>query len=172
MPELIPVLGKDAIERSVADIARKISSDYRSRKLVLIGVLKGAFIFLSDLVRHLTIQVKIDFIGASSYGCDTSSSETIRLTQDISIDVKDQDILVIEDIVDTGLTLAFLVDHLKSRNPRSLRVCTLLDKRERRLVDLACDYVGHVIEKGFLVGYGLDYAEKYRNLPAIYELKL
>jgi hypoxanthine phosphoribosyltransferase len=107
MPELIPVLGKEAIERSVADVARKISSDYRSRKLVLIGVLKGAFVFLADLVRHLTIQVKIDFIGASSYGCDTSSSENFHLTHIISIDVKDHDILVTEDIVDTGLTLAF-----------------------------------------------------------------
>ena len=132
MPEFIPVLEKEKIETIVADIARKISTDYQNKELILIGVLKGSFIFLADLMRHLTIQAKVDFIGVSSYGSGTSSSEKIKITKKIHVDIKDKDILVIEDIIDTGLTLAYLLDYLRSMGPRSIRTCTLLSKERAK----------------------------------------
>lgn len=171
MPELIPVLKKDDIEHMVVQVADKISSDYRDRQLILIGVLKGAYIFLSDLVRQMSIPAQVDFIGVSSYGTDTSSSGNIHLTKDIEIDVKNKDVLVIEDIVDTGLTLTYIVNYLKSFSPKTVKVCALLDKRERRRSKIKIDYACHIVGEGFLVGYGLDYSEDYRNLPDIYHLK-
>jgi len=172
MPEFIPVLARAEIEKSVAELAARISSDYHAKELVLIGALKGAFVFLSDLIRQLSIDVRIDFVGVSSYGANTSSSGKIRLTKEIEIDIKDKHVLVIEDIVDTGLTLAYLIEHLKSFDPLSVKVCTLIDKRERRKVDIDVAYACHVVAEGFLVGYGLDYNESYRNLPGIYHMKL
>lgn len=172
MSELIPVLKKDAIARKVTDIARKISSDYKDRELIIVGVLKGSFIFVSDLVRQLTIPVKIDFVSVSSYGSSTSSSGKICLTKEVGLDLKNKDVLIIDDIIDTGLTLAYLVDYMKSFGPKTVKLCIFLDKNERRKVALDADYVCHVVSKGFLVGYGLDYAENYRNLPEIYHLKL
>lgn len=171
MTEFEPFLNRDEIHRLVADIADRISTDYKSNDIVLIGVLKGSFIFLSDLVRQLTIPAEIDFVGASSYGADAQSSENIRLTKPLQIDIRNKHIIIIEDIIDTGLTLAYLIDYIKSFEPSSLNICTLLDKRERRQIDIEIDYVGKVVEKGFLVGYGLDYAERYRNLPELYCLK-
>jgi hypoxanthine phosphoribosyltransferase len=171
MPNLIPVLTKEEIDTAVSKIAGKISTDYKGCHLVLIGVLKGAFIFLSDLIRQLTIPVKVDFVGLSSYGAHTSASGSIHLTKDIEIDLKNTDVLIIEDIIDTGLSLTYLVDHIKKFDPKSVKICALLDKHERRKADINIDYVGHVIEKGFLVGYGLDFAEKFRNLPEVYYLK-
>lgn len=172
MPELVPVLKKDDIKKMVASVAHRISSDYKDRELVLIGVLKGAFVFLSDLARRLTIPVKIDFVNASSYGSDTTSSGEIHLSREIDIDVKDKDVLIVEDIVDTGLTLTYLIDYLKSLGPRSVKVCALIDKHERRKTKCNLDYSCHEVDKGFLVGYGLDYSEDYRHLPDIYHLKL
>ena len=171
MPEFIPVLKKEDIERKIADVAVRISLDYKESEPVLIGVLKGAFIVLSDFIRHLTVSFTVDFVRASSYGTNINSSENIHLTKGIEIDVKNKDVLVIEDIVDTGLTLAFLFNYLRSMGPKTVKVCTLLDKRERRKASMAIDYACHVVEKGFLVGYGLDYAERYRGLPEIYKLK-
>jgi len=171
MTDLIPVLNKDDIEKMVAAVAKKISADYKDRELILIGVLKGAFVFLSDLMRQITIPVKIDFVGISSYGSNTVSSGKIKLTRDIEINIKNKDVLIVEDIVDTGLTLKYLVDHLKSFAPNSVKICALLDKLERRETEINIDYLCHRIEKGFIVGYGIDYAENYRNLPAIYQLK-
>lgn len=171
MPEFIPVLTKEDIERKIADVAARISLDYKESEPVLIGVLKGAFIFLSDLIRQLTISFTVDFVRASSYGTDINSSENIHLTKGIEIDVKNKDVLVIEDIIDTGLTLTFLFNYLRSMGPKTVKVCTLLDKRERRKASIAIDYACHMVEKGFLVGYGLDYAERYRGLPEIYKLK-
>lgn len=171
MPELIPVLKKDDIEQMVVQVADRISSDYQDRELILIGVLKGAFVFLADLVRQMSIPVQVDFIGVSSYGADASSSGNIRLTKDVDINVKNKDVLVIEDIVDTGLTLAYIVDHLKSFNPKTVKVCAMLDKHERRKSNVKIDYACHIVGEGFLVGYGLDYSEDYRNLPDIYHLK-
>jgi hypoxanthine phosphoribosyltransferase len=172
MRELLPVFTKGEIDKKVAEAALKISDDYKGRELVLVGVLKGAFVFMSDLMRSITIPVKLDFICASSYGSGTSTSGNIKLTKEIGVDIKGRDVLVVEDIVDTGLTLAYLVDYLKSFGPASVRICALLDKSERRRAEIVIDYSCFVVEKGFLVGYGLDYAEDYRNLPEIYHLKL
>jgi hypoxanthine phosphoribosyltransferase len=172
MPDLVPVLNKDDITKTVQLLAKRISSEYHGRELVLIAVLKGAFVFLSDLIRQITIPVKIDFIRVSSYGDGTSSSGKIEITKTVDIDIKDKDVLIIEDIVDTGLTLSWLIDYFKSLEPKTVKVCALIDKYERRKCDIDIDYVGHVVDKGFLVGYGLDYAEEYRNLPEIYHLKL
>jgi len=173
MPDFTPVIQKDEIERQISRIAKIISADYQGRELVLVGVLKGAFLFLADLARELTLErIKIDFLQASSYGADTVSSEKIKLKKDIDVDIRDKDVLVVEDIVDTGLTLAYLLDHLKGFGPKSIKVCAMIDKNERRKAAISVDYVCTTIEKGFLVGYGLDYAEDYRNLPAIFHMKL
>jgi hypoxanthine phosphoribosyltransferase len=172
MPEFIPVLARAEIEKSVAEIAARISSDYHDKELVLIGALKGAFVFLSDLIRQLSIDVRIDFVGASSYGSQTSSSGKIRMTKDIDIDIRNKHVLIVEDIVDTGWTLAYLIKYVQSFEPQSVKVCTLIDKRERRKAPVDVAYACHVVEQGFLVGYGLDFNESYRNLPGIYHMKL
>jgi hypoxanthine phosphoribosyltransferase len=172
MRELVPVFTKSEIDKKVAEAALKISNDYKGRDLVLVGILKGAFVFMSDLMRCLKVPVKLDFVCASSYGAGTATSGNIKLTKEIGIDIKGRDVLIVEDIVDTGLTLAYLVDYLKSFGPASVRICALLDKRERRKAEIVIDYSCLVVEEGFLVGYGLDYAEDYRNLPEIYHLKL
>ncbi|MDX2439265.1 MAG: hypoxanthine phosphoribosyltransferase [Desulfobacterales bacterium] len=172
MPEFIPVLKKDDIDKMVVAVARKISSDYKDRELILIGVLKGSFVFLSDLIRNLSIPVKVDFVGVSSYSDKTSSSGKIQLTKSIEIDIKNKNVLVVEDIVDSGLTLAWLIDYLMSFKPETVNVCAMIDKSERRETQIQIDYTCHTVKEGFLVGYGLDYAEDYRNLPEIYHLKL
>jgi hypoxanthine phosphoribosyltransferase len=172
MAELIPVLTQNEIDTLVATIAGRISSDYQNHDLVLIGVLKGAFVFISDLVRHLSIPVEIDFIRVLSYGSGLSSSRNIQLTKDIEIDIKNKDVLIIEDIVDTGLTLKYLIDYLKTYHPKTVRVCALIDKHERREVDVEIDYICHTTAEGFLVGYGLDYDEDYRYLPGVYHFQL
>jgi hypoxanthine phosphoribosyltransferase len=170
MPKLVPVLTKDEIEQVVAGLAQRISSDYQDRELVLVAVLKGAFIFLSDLIRQLTIPVKVDFIRIASYFSNTSSTGEIQLTKEIEIDIKGKDVLIVEDIIDSGLTVDYILDYLKSFGPKTVMVCTLLDKTERREKDINIAYAGHAVEKGFLVGYGLDYAEDYRYLPEVYNL--
>lgn len=172
MPELIPVLTEKEIDRLISSLAQRVSEEYKDKRLVLIGVLKGAFVFLGDLARRLTIPVEIDFIQFSSYGNRDSSSGDVQLRSDISLELRGKDVLIVEDIIDTGLTMAKLFKHLESFNPESIRVCTFIDKHERREVDFKADYACHSIEGGFLVGYGLDYAEKYRNLPALYHLNL
>jgi hypoxanthine phosphoribosyltransferase len=172
MPELLPVFTKDQIQRMVAAAALRISSDYKGRKLVLVGVLNGAFIFLADLARALSIPAQIDFVRVASYGAGTTSSGKLSLTKDLELDIRDKDVLIVEDIVDTGLTLSCLMDHLRSFGPLSVKVCALLDKRERRERTVPVDYACQVVQEGFLVGYGLDYAEDYRCLQEIYHLKL
>ncbi len=170
-PEMIPVLTKEEIHQKVVSLARQISADYQNDPLLLIAVLKGAFIFLSDLVRQLTIPVEIDFIQLSSYGQSDSSCGEVLFHSDISSDIKDKNIVIVEDIIDTGLTMTKLVEHLQALGPKSVKVCTLIDKYERREIAFKADYICHTVKDGFLVGYGLDYAERYRNLPAIYDLK-
>ena len=172
MPDLTPVLKKEEIDKSVAQLAQRISRDYSDCELILVGVLKGAFVFLADLIRHLTIPAKVDFVRVASYGSGTSSSGKIRLTKALEIDIRGKDVLIVEDIVDTGLSLSRLVDYLKESEPKSVRICALIDKTERRQKHVDVDYVGHVVAQGFLVGYGLDYAEDYRYLPAVYHLRL
>ena len=173
MPELIPILNKDAIAQRVADVARQISLDYSDADLVVIGVLKGAFIFLADLVRQISLErFTIDFIRVASYGGGVETSGDIALSKDIETDIRGKDVLIVEDILDSGLTLSHLVTHFQRKNPNSIKICAFIDKRERRQVDLPADYVCHTVKKGFLVGYGLDYAEAYRNLPGVFDLKL
>lgn len=172
MPELISVLTEKEIHDKVGTVAQKISKDYEHGQLVLIGVLKGAFVFLADLARRLSIPVEIDFIQYSSYGNHDSSSGDIRLCSDITTDITGKDVLIVEDIIDSGLTMAALIKHLETFHPGSIRICAFIDKTERRQIDCQADYLCHSIEGGFLVGYGLDYAERYRNLPALYHLNL
>jgi hypoxanthine phosphoribosyltransferase len=172
MPELVPILSKNEIDQRITAIASKISADYAQSDLIVIGVLKGAFVFLSDLIRKLTIPVKVEFVRVSSYGTESASSEKIRLTCQLETEIKDKDVLIIEDIIDTGLTISFLVDYLYSFNPKSVQICALIDKQERKKEKIEIRYVGHLVKEGFLVGYGLDFAENYRYLPDIYHLKI
>ena len=162
------ILNSHDLDERISGIANKISSDYRGHELVLIGILKGAFIFLADLVRHLTIPVKIDFMCVSSYGLSDSSSGRVSITKGIELDIEGKDVLLIEDIVDTGWTMAYILDYLKPFNPKTVKVCTLIDKRERRRIDVKIHYACHKSDRGFLVGYGLDYAEDYRYLSGIH----
>jgi hypoxanthine phosphoribosyltransferase len=158
------------IARQVQRLANQISEDYEGKEVVVLGVLKGAFMFLADLVRQLTIPTELDFIRLSSYGSSTESSGKIRIVADVGLDLRGRDVLIVEDIVDSGLTTAFLREHLISKKPRSLKICTLLDKKERRSIEIPLDYVGLHLDKGFVVGYGLDCNEADRQLPDIYEL--
>ncbi|MCP4746563.1 MAG: hypoxanthine phosphoribosyltransferase [Desulfobacteraceae bacterium] len=172
MPKLNPVLDKETIALKVAELAHRISHDYKGKNLVLIGVLKGAFVFMADLIRQIdTNQMQIDFIHAASYGSNSESSGSIKLLKDVEVDIGDKHVLIVEDILDSGLTLSYLIKHLKGYNPASIKICAFINKIERRQNDLQPDYAGVTVDKGFLVGYGLDYAEKYRYLPGVYELK-
>ncbi len=169
--EMIPVLSRAEIAQKVKTLAKRISRDYEHRELHIVAVLNGAFMFLADMVRELSIPVKIDFIRLSSYGSGTESSGNIRITKEIELDIRDQDVLLVEDIVDSGLTVAYIFEYLKSFRPKSVKVCAFIDKTERRQTHVAIDYVGCLVEHGFLVGYGLDFDEKYRALPDIYRLE-
>ena len=162
---------KDVIEKRVRELAGTISRDYEGKELIVIGILKGAFIFMADLIRFLSVPSRVDFVRLASYGEGTSSSGNVVMTKDIETSIKDRDILIVEDVVDTGLTLSFLVNWLKERNPRSIKVCAFLDKRKRRRTPFEADYVGFTIDDGFVVGYGLDFNEKARFLPDICVIK-
>ena len=164
------LISREDIARRVAELAAQIGQDYAGRDLVMVGVLKGAFIFLADLVRALPFPVEVDFVRLKSYGAGTTSSGEIQVTKDVEEHLQDRDVLIVEDIVDLGLTLDFLRKHLLTRHPHSLKICCLIDKQERRQVDVPLDYTGFVVEKGFLVGYGLDCGEKNRTWPEVYEL--
>ena len=171
-PEMIPVLSSAEIAQKVKTLAERISKDYPDTELHIIAILKGVFVFLADLVRELSIPVRIDFVRLLSYGSSTESSGNIRITKEIELDVRAQDVLIVEDMVDSGLTIAYLLEYLEAFHPRSVKVCAFIDKTERRQTDVPIDYVGHVVEHGFLVGYGLDFDEKYRALPDIYSLEV
>jgi hypoxanthine phosphoribosyltransferase len=159
------------LERRVRELAADISRDYVGKDLVLIGVLKGAVFFLSDLMRHLEIQCEVDFMAVASYGSATKSSGVVRILKDLDAAIEGRHVLIVEDIVDSGLTLQYLLRNLAGRNPSSLEVCALLIKPERRQVDLRTRYVGFEIPNRFAIGYGLDYDEHYRNLPFVAALK-
>ena len=167
MPDLTPVLEKEAIAGLVSKVAGSISADYQNGSLVLIGVLKGAFIFLSDLARCLTIPAQIDFIRVASYGAGSSSSGRVRLSKDLEMDIAGKDVLIVEDIVDTGHTLKYLIGMLKSHRPASVKTCALVRKAEQAEVEVTVDYLGFDIGNEWVVGYGLDYAERDRTLPYI-----
>ncbi|MDA8164886.1 MAG: hypoxanthine phosphoribosyltransferase [Desulfobacteraceae bacterium] len=164
------VLSPDDIARRTAELGAAITRDYAGRRLVVIGILKGAFIFTADLVRAIDLPLEIDFIRVASYGSQTSSGD-LQLTKDVELELAGKDLLLVEDIVDTGRTLASLQELLGRRQPRSVRVCALIDKRERREVEVAIDYIGFAVAEGFLVGYGLDVAEQHRHHPAVYRLE-
>ncbi len=161
------LISSKEIEEKVKQLARQISDDYRGKKPLLVCVLKGAVVFLSDFMRHLDIPVEIDFMAVSSYGASTKSSGVVRILKDLEGSIEGKDIIIVEDIVDTGLTLEYLKENLLSRKPDSLRLITLLDKPERREVDIEPDYCGFCIPDKYVVGYGLDCNEQYRNLPDI-----
>ena len=165
------LFSRAAIEKRVRELAWQISKDYEGSELVMIGVLKGAFIFMADLIREISVPCRVDFTRLASYGAGSDSSGKVVMTKDIETSIKGRDILIVEDILDTGLTLKYVVDWLKERNPNSLRICVLLDKRKRRKVSFEADYVGFTIADGFVVGYGLDFNEKYRFSPDIYVIK-
>ncbi len=162
------LISREAIARRVAELGGQISRDYAGRDLVMVGVLKGAFIFMADLVRALPFAVEVDFVRLCSYGAGTTSSGEVHVTKDVELPLKDRDVLIVEDIIDLGLTLDFLRRHLLTHQPRSLKICCLIDKKERRQVEVPLDYVGFPVEKGFLVGYGLDCGEQSRTLPEIF----
>ena len=165
------LISREDIARRVQELAADISRDYQGRDLVMVGVLKGAFIFLADLVRELSFPVEIDFVRLSSYGGGTSPTGEVHITKDVELSLEGRDVLIVEDIMDLGFTLDFLRQHLATHLAQSVKICCLVDKQERRKVDVPLDYVGFVVEKGFLVGYGLDCGEKMRTLPEIYALE-
>ena len=162
------MISEDEIKSKVYEIAKRIEEDYKDEEnLLVVGILKGANIFVADLIRNINLDVNMDFMSVSSYGNSTESSGTVKIIKDLDVDIENKNVLIVEDIIDSGLTLSNLVAALKTRNPKSLKLCTLLDKPQRRTVNIPVDYVGFVIEDKFIVGYGIDYAEKYRNLPYI-----
>ncbi len=168
--QLVQVVTPDKLKRCVGNLADRINRDYEGESLVVIGILKGSFVFMADLVRRLSVPVKLDFVRLASYGDKSESCGQVRITKDIEMPVKDRHVLVVEDIVDTGTTLDWYIKHLWDLEPQSVKVCALIDKPERRRVDVHVDYIGMSLEKGFLVGYGLDFSERYRNLPGIFEV--
>lgn len=161
------LISAEEIQRRTGELAREISEDYAGRDLVMVGVLKGAFVFLADLARRVRIPLEIDFVAVSSYGSDTESSGVVRIIKDLDLDIAGKDVLLVEDIVDTGLTLKYLVGLLKERGPASVEICALLNKPEARKVDLEVKYSGFDVPPLFVVGYGLDYAERFRQLPYV-----
>ena len=161
------MLSEEEIKAKVYEIAKRIEKDYQGEDLLIVGILKGASVFVADLIRNIDLDVDMDFMSVSSYGNSTESSGTVKIIKDLDVDIEGRNVLIVEDIIDSGLTLSNLVAALQTRNPKSLKLCTLLDKPQRRTADMHVDYVGFVIEDKFIVGYGIDYAEKYRNLPYI-----
>ncbi|RJX28849.1 MAG: hypoxanthine phosphoribosyltransferase [Dethiobacter sp.] len=159
------LLTREEIREKVKYLAEVVSRDYKDKKPLLVCVLKGAVVFLSDFMRFLSIPVEIDFMAVSSYGNSTATLGVVRILKDLEVSIENKDIIILEDIIDSGLTLSYLRENLLSRNPGSLKIVTLLDKPERRVADIEPDYCGFCIPDEFVVGYGLDYNEKYRNLP-------
>ena len=168
MAEKITILiTEEEIDRRVRELAAQISRDYEGKKIRMVGILKGASFFMCELAKRITVPVSIDFMQVSSYGGATESTGTVRIRKDLDESIEGLDVIIVEDIVDSGRTLAFLGDFLKSKGAKSIRYCTLLDKPERRVVDLKADYAGFEIPDQFVVGYGMDYDQEYRNLPYI-----
>ena len=161
------LVSAEELQRRVRELSAEISGDYEGRDLVLIGVLKGAVLFLADLMRQLTVPCEVDFMAVSSYGSATDSSGVVRILKDLDAPIEGRDVLIVEDIIDSGLTLQYLVRSLRARAPGSLEVCALLTKPERRRVDLPIRYVGFEIPNRYVIGYGLDYAQRYRNLSYV-----
>ena len=165
------LFSKEQLDRRVSELAEQINRDYAGKEILLVSVLRGSFIFMADLVRKITLPCLVDFMSVSSYGKGTSSTGQVQITKDLSEDIAGMDVIVVEDILDSGNTLSYLLRLLEQRHPASIRLCTLLDKPERRIKPVQVHYSGFTIPDAFVVGYGLDYAERYRNLPYIGILK-
>jgi hypoxanthine phosphoribosyltransferase len=161
------LIDQDTLQRRIAELGEEISADYTGRDLLLVGVLKGAVFFMADLMRGLSIPCEIDFMAISSYGDSTDSSGVVRILKDLDINIEGRDVLVVEDIIDSGLTLSYLMRNLEAREPASLEICALLTKPERREIEVPVRYVGFEIPNRFVIGYGLDFGERYRNLPYV-----
>mgnify|MGYP002152842793 CR=1 FL=1 len=161
------MIGKEEIMKRVAELGSEISRDYKGQSILAICVLKGAVLFMSDLIREINAETKIDFMAVSSYGASTQSTGVVRILKDLDANIEGENVLIVEDIIDSGLTLKYLKEYLLARNPKSLKICTLLDKPERRAADVTADYIGFTIGNKFIVGYGLDFNELYRSLPYI-----
>lgn len=165
------LISKEQLAAKVAELGAKISKDYEGEELFLIGILKGSVPFMADLMRAITLDVEMDFMSVSSYGSGTKSSGVVRILKDLDSDIAGKNVLIVEDIIDSGLTLAYLKEYLAKRNPKSIKIVTMLSKPARRKADLEADYTGFVIDDMFIVGYGLDIDQKYRNLPYISWIK-
>ena len=165
------LFSEEDIKAIVKRLGAQISEDYKDRKLLMVSVLKGSVMIMADLMREITIPCEIDFMSVSSYGNDTKTSGIVRILKDLDRNIEGYDLLIVEDILDSGKTLSYIQDILSARKPNSIRICTLFDKPDRRQVDLNAEYIGTVVPDEFIVGYGLDYAEKYRNLPFVGILK-
>ena len=161
------LLDEATVQARVTELGAEISADYEGRDLLLVGVLKGAVFFMADLMRRLTVPCEIDFMAISSYGAATDSSGVVRILKDLDVNISGRDVLVVEDIIDSGLTLSYLLRNLESREPASLEICALLTKPDRREIDVPVRYTGFEIPNRFVIGYGLDFAERYRNLPYV-----
>ena len=161
------LIEEDALQERVAALGQELSADYADRDLLLIGVLKGAVFCMADLMRHITVPCEVDFMAISSYGASTDSSGVVRILKDLDINIEGRDVLVVEDIIDSGLTLSYLMRNLEARGPESLEICALLTKPDRREMDVPVRYIGFEIPDRFVIGYGLDFAERYRNLPYV-----
>jgi hypoxanthine phosphoribosyltransferase len=161
------LIEEDALQDRVAALGHELSADYAGRDLLLIGVLKGAVFFMADLMRHITVPCEVDFMAISSYGASTDSSGVVRILKDLDINIEGRHVLVVEDIIDSGLTLSYLMRNLEARGPATLEICALLTKPDRREMDVPVRYIGFEIPDRFVIGYGLDFAERYRNLPYV-----
>jgi hypoxanthine phosphoribosyltransferase len=170
-PQLKILISRDEIAEAINRLACEIKRDYQGKQPLLIGVLKGSFVFMADLIRQLDLPLELDFVRLSSYGAAKESSGKVRVIQGVKTPIKDRDVLVVEDIVDTGITVSFLLDYLKKKKPASLKLCALTDKPSRRRVPVSIDYLGFTVPNKFIVGYGLDCNERFRNLPHIYTLE-
>ncbi len=165
------LISEEQLHQKVAQIGKQVSADYQDKNLLMVSVLKGSVVFMADLMREISIPCEIDFMCVSSYGSGTKTSGVVKIIKDLDIDLKNRDLLIVEDILDSGMTLSYIKEMLKQRGTKSIKICTLLDKPERRKADITPDYVGFTVPDEFVVGYGLDYDEKYRNLPYVGILK-
>jgi len=161
------LIDEERLQARIRDLGAELSADYAGRELLLVGVLKGAVFFMADLMRHITVPCEIDFMAISSYGASTDSSGVVRILKDLDINIEQRHVIVVEDIIDSGLTLSYLMRNLEARDPASLEICALLTKPDRREIEVPVRYVGFEIPNRFVIGYGLDFAERYRNLPYV-----
>nr|WP_293992541.1 hypoxanthine phosphoribosyltransferase [uncultured Fusobacterium sp.] len=161
------LISREEVESRIKELAKLIETDYKEKDLICVGLLKGSVMFLSDLIKEITLPLQIDFMNVSSYGSETTSSGNVKVIKDTDIDVRGKDVLIVEDIIDTGITLEYVIGMFKTKGVASVKTCTLLSKPERRKIDVKVDYIGFEVPDKFVIGYGLDYAQKYRNLPYI-----